>query len=194
MPVGGTEAVPQKALLSVIPAADLSLFVADFIDNKVVTPGGADPMFGEIPLQMGNNIGAVTFDGSDTRDFAAQPFPMFALDAAFSGRAYEIDVANHGPVLARHRDMATADGPWSEGRISADGDCTSTVTYRLAGMATGPAKVQVAAQTGATGVDCQTCGAKSVHDQCLVGTWIIDNMVQGMSIADYLGNGRSARP
>ena len=188
MPVGGNEAAQQKALLGVIPAADLSRFVRDFIDNKVVTPGGADPMFGGIPLQMDTNIGAVSFDGDDTRDYPANPFTMYAMDASFSGGAYQIEVQNAGAVIAQHRDAAGGD--WAEGTIAADGDCTTTVTYRLAGMATGPAKVRVVAKKDTKGVDCTSCGAKAVRDQCLVGTWMIDNVVQGMSIAEYVGNGR----
>ena len=188
MPVGGDEAAQQKALLTVIPAADLSRFVRDFLDNKVVTPGGADPMFGEIPLQMDTNIGAVSFDADDTRDLDAAPFTMFAVDASFSGGAYQIDVANQGPVVAQHREASGAD--WTDGTIAADGDCTTTLTYRLAGMATGPAKVRVKATKDTKGVDCKSCGAKAVRDQCLVGTWMIDNTVQGMSIAEYVGSGR----
>ena len=189
MPVGGNEGAQQKALLSVVPAVDLSRFVRDFLDNKVVTPGGADPMFGQIPLQMDTNIGAVSFDTDDTRDYKAAPFAMFALDAAFSGGAYQIEVQNQGPMLAQHREAEGAD--WSEGVIAAEGDCTTTRTYRLAGMATGPAAaVKVVAKKDTKGEDCKACGAKSVRDQCLVGTWVIDNVVQGMSIADYLNNGR----
>lgn len=188
MPVGGDEAAQQTALLTVVPAADLSRFVRDFLDNKVVTPGGADPMFGEIPLQMDTNIGAVSFDTDGTRDLEAAPFTMFAVDASFSGGAYQIDVTNQGPVLAQHREVSGTD--WTGGPIAADGDCTTTLSYRLAGMATGPAKVRVAATKDTKGVDCKSCGAKAVRDQCLVGTWLIDNVVQGMSIAEYVGNGR----
>ncbi len=190
MPVGGNEAAQQKALLTVIPAADLSRFVRDFLDNKVVTPGGADPMFGEIPLLMDTNIGAISFDGDDTREVKAKAFTMFAVDASFSGGAYQIDVANQGPVLAQHRESEGAD--WTEGTIAADGDCTTTLTYRFAGMATGASKLRIKATKDSKGVDCKSCGAKAVRDQCLIGTWIIDNTVQGMSIAEYIGQGRPA--
>ena len=145
-------------------------------------------MFGQIPLQMDTNIGAVSFDTDGTRDLEAAPFTMFAVDATFSGGAYQIDVTNQGPVLAQHREVSGTD--WTGGPIAADGDCTTTLSYRLAGMATGPAKVRVAATKDTKGVDCKSCGAKAVRDQCLVGTWLIDNVVQGMSIAEYVGNGR----
>jgi hypothetical protein len=188
MPVGGDEAAQQKALLGVIPAAELSRFVRDFLDNKVVTPGGADPMFGEIPLQMTTNIGLATFEETSSKDLTAAPFTMFAVDVSFSGGAYEIDIKDTGPVLSQHRDtQATA---WTTGKIAADGDCTTTVTYRLAGMATGPAKVNVSAKKNTKGRDCRACAAQAARDQCLIGTWRIDNTVQGMSIAQYVGNGR----
>lgn len=188
MPVGGTEAAQQAALASVIAPDELSRFVHDFLDNKVVTPGGADPMFGEIPLQMTTNIGLATFEDSSTKDLTAAPFTMFAVDVAFSGGAYEIDITDTGPVQSRHRDPeGTA---WTTGKIAADGDCTTTVTYRLAGMATGPAKVRVAAKKDTKGKDCKACGAQAVRDQCLIGTWRIDNTVQRMSIAQYVANGR----
>ena len=188
MPVGGTEAAQQAALAGVIAPDELSRFVRDFLDNKVVTPGGTDPMFGEIPLQMTTNIGQATFEDSSTKDLTAAPFTMFAVDVAFSGGAYEIDITDTGPVQSRHRDPeGTA---WTTGKIAADGDCTTTVTYRLAGMATGPAKVRVAAKKDTKGKDCKACGAQAVRDQCLIGTWRIDNTVQRMSIADYVANGR----
>ena len=188
MPVGGTEAAQQAALASVIAPDELSRFVHDFLDNKVVTPGGADPMFGEIPLQMTTNIGQATFEDSSTKDLTAAPFTMFAVDVAFSGGAYEIDITDTGPVQSRHRDPEGTS--WTTGKIAADGDCTTTVTYRLAGMATGPAKVRVAAKKDTKGKDCKACGAQAVRDQCLIGTWRIDNTVQRMSIADYVANGR----
>jgi len=188
MPVGGSEAAQQKALLGVIPAADLSRFVRDFLDNKVVTPGGADPMFGEIPLQMTTNIGLATFEESGTKDLTAAPFTMFAVDVSFSGGAYEIDIKDSGSVLSQHRDPDGSD--WTTGTIAADGDCTTTVTHRLAGMATGAAKVRVTAKKDTKGQDCKACAAQAVRDQCLIGTWVINNSFQGMSIAQYVGNGR----
>ena len=191
MPVGSSEAAQQKALVGIIPPDELSRFVRDFLDNKVVTPGGADPMFGEIPLQMTTNIGAVSFDGSDTREFAAAPFTMFALDASFAGGSYEIDVQNAGPVLAQHR--IAEGGPWDAGKILAEGDCTTVRTHRLAGMATGDAKVRVVAKKDTKGVDCKSCEAVAVRDQCLVGTWLIDNVVQNMSIADFVSAGRPVK-
>ena len=190
MPVGGTEAAQQAALASVIAPDELSRFVHDFLDNKVVTPGGADPMFGELPLQMTTNIGLATFEDSSTKDLTAAPFTMFAVDVAFSGGAYEIDITDTGPVQSRHRDPEGTS--WTTGKIAADGDCTTTVTYRLAGMATGPAKVRVAAKKDTKGKDCKACSAQAVRDQCLIGTWRIDNTVQRMSIADYVANGRPA--
>ena len=188
MPVAGNEAAQQKALLGVIPADELSRFVRDYLDTKVYTPGSPYQAWA-FPLFMITNIRAEPFDGDDTRDYKALPFALFALDATFSGGACQIDVQNVGAVQAQHRETE-GEATWAEGSITAEGDCFSTRTYRLAGMATGSAKVQVVAKKDTEAEDCKACGAKSVRDQCLIGTWVIDNVTQGMSIAQYLSDGR----
>lgn len=198
MPIGGNEAAQQQALLGVIPADSLSQFVRDFIDNTIATPGSDDPAFGEIALLMDTNIGAVQFDSSGTRDLATKPFAMFALDAEFRGASYAIDVADKGQVMTRHRQMQAvtgsadlaAGGDWGSGPIAAAGDCASSVTYRLAGIATGDAKVWVTAKAEGDTSKCTACSVTAAMDQCLVGTWLIDNVVMGQSISSILGQGR----
>lgn len=198
MPIGANEAAQQQALLGLIPAESLSQFVRDFLDNTIATPGSDDPAFGAIALQMDTNIGAVQFDSSGSRDLATKPFAMFAVDAAFTGAAYAIDIADKGNVLTQYRPMQAvagsadlaAAGDWTQGPIAAEGDCASSVTYRLAGMATGDAKVGVTAKAEGDTSKCAACSVTAAMDQCLVGTWLIDNVVMGQSISSIIGQGR----
>ncbi|MBU1304016.1 MAG: hypothetical protein KKF33_00660, partial [Alphaproteobacteria bacterium] len=176
MPIGGNEAAQQQALLGVIGAPELSRFVRDFVDNKVRTPGGDDPLFGGYVLLMDTNIGVVHFDHDESRDLVTKPFAMFALDAEFRGAAYAIDITDKGSVMTQHRqmqavagseDLATA-GEWTLGPISAEGDCSTTATYRLAGMAIGDAKVGVTAKAQGDTTKSTACSVTAAMDQCLV--------------------------
>lgn len=195
IPANGDEAAQQKALMTVVPAADLSQFVRDFVDGKVHTPGGADPMFGQIPLTMQTNIGLVQFDRAGTRDLASQPFTMFALDAEFSGGTYDVAFENLGDIEWQHRLMQPransqdfdAKGDWTNGNFTTQSDCATVERYRFAGMATGKAKLRVTTKTSEQGGgDCKSCGATAARDQCLVGTWMIDNARMGLSISQYM--------
>lgn len=195
MPVEGDETDQQKALLTVMSAADLSQFVRDYLDGKIHTPGGADPMFGQIPLLMSTNIGGVTFDHAETRDLVSHPFTLFALDAKFSGGKYDVSFEKLGDMDWQHRQMQPraggqdldAKGDWASGNLTTQGDCAASDSYRFAGMATGPAKLRVKAKASEQGDgDCKSCGATAARDQCLVGTWIINNARTGLSISQYL--------
>jgi hypothetical protein len=195
IPANGDESAQQKALMTVVAPADLSQFVRDFMDGKVHTPGGADPMFGEIPLTMQTNIGLVQFDRGQTREIASQPFTLFALDAQFSGGTYDVNFENLGDIDWQYRQMQPransqdldAKGDWTTGDLTTKSDCATVDHYRFAGMATGKAKLRVTAKTNEQGGgDCKSCGATAARDQCLVGTWMIDNARMGLSIAQYM--------
>lgn len=198
IPGKGDETAQQAALLTVVPEADLSQFVRDFLDGQIQTPAGpgAEGAPGGIPLLMTTNIGGITVDAPGTREVVSTPFTMFALDVMFSGGSYEVAFQNLGPIEWRHRQMqpgtASADlvpqGDWGTGGFTTESDCFANDSRRLAGMAFAEAKLRLTMKaTGEGGAeDCTSCGPTAARDQCLIGTWVIDNTRMGLSLAEYL--------
>lgn len=175
----GTEASDQNVLANVVGAANLGQFVRDYLDAKITGPDGFTP------LTMQTNIGAVTFSDTETRGLVSVPYAMFAIDATFQAGNYDISFENKGNLQWQHQDVSKP-GTWGAGALKTEGTCSDDHTYRLAGMALDEASLEVKAEH-ADDKNCSVCGISSVRDQCLIGTWLIDNVQQGVTIADFIG-------
>lgn len=165
MPTSGGEAEQQAALVNAISAYDLDIFVTDYIDGKVRSPGGA-------ALAPAKLDPAETVSGTTESAREVTPFTVFAADIDFANGQYMI--AKDGAASASYK-WLTDPGDWQALLLaSAEGPCEARKTIRIAGMTTKPAPATLTLKiTKLPG--CETCTVRQVRDQCLVGLWKLDN-------------------
>jgi len=177
---GKTLAAEHSAILGVVKPDQMSQFIRDYVDGIVVGPDGF------LPLTMVTNIGAVSFDDTETRNLLAVPFAMFALDVTFVAGSYDVTFAEKGNLNWQHKDMAKTED-WAKGALKTEDSCDSDATYRFAGMAFDEAMLEVTATRDTTNSkDCTTCQTYGGLDKCLVGTWIIENTQHRESVGELL--------
>ncbi|MEO8530021.1 MAG: hypothetical protein ABI459_02260 [Deltaproteobacteria bacterium] len=180
--IAGTNSIAQErsGILGVVKPDEMSQFIRDYVDGKVVGPDGYTP------LTMVTNVGEVSFSDTETRNLVAVPMAMFALDVTFAAGSYDVTFAEKGNLNWQHKDNAKTE-PWATGALKTEDNCETDTTYRFAGMAFDEAMLEVTATRNTTNSkDCTACQSYNGLDRCLVGTWIIENTQFGVSIGELL--------